>query len=111
MGKRVYKFTNAQFGISNLRDHRLKLSTLDDLNDPFDLASLDTTDHRIEHSLEKLVIHFRQKVGLLCFSRNWDNLLLWSHYGASRTGICCGFDIAGWGWLSCTGSSTRMGVR
>jgi len=32
-------------------------------------------------------------MGLLCFSRNWDNLLLWSHYAASHAGICLGFDI------------------
>ena len=37
---------------------------------------------------------FKGKIGLLCFSRNWDNLLLWSHYGASHTGICLGFDIS-----------------
>jgi hypothetical protein len=29
----------------------------------------------------------------LCFSRNWDNLLLWSHYGASHTGVCLAFEI------------------
>lgn len=44
MAKRVYKFTSAKYGISNIRDHRLKLSTIDDLNDPFDLAPLDITD-------------------------------------------------------------------
>lgn len=44
IGKRLYKFTNVQFGISNLRNHRLKLSTIDDLNDPFDWASLESTD-------------------------------------------------------------------
>ena len=36
---------------------------------------------------------FRSGNGLLCFSRNWDNLLMWSHYGASHTGLCLGFDI------------------
>jgi hypothetical protein len=25
--------------------------------------------------------------------RNWDNLLLWSHYGDSHKGVCLGFDI------------------
>jgi hypothetical protein len=93
MSKRVYKFLSAQHGINNLRDRRLKLSTIDDLNDPFDLASIDTTDPQIDHALQALVQSFRGKTGLLCFSRNWDNLLLWSHYGASHTGVCLGFDI------------------
>ena len=42
-------------------------------------------------------IRFRKPAptrAILCFSRNWDNLLLWSHYGDSHTGVCLGFDIA-----------------
>lgn len=35
----------------------------------------------------------KDDVGLLCFSRNWDNLLLRSHYGDSHKGLCLGFDI------------------
>jgi Protein of unknown function (DUF2971) len=92
MGKRVYKFTSAEYGISNLKTRRLKLSTIDDLNDPFDLCAIDTTDPIMEKVLEANVINFRGRIGLLCFSRNWDNLLLWSHYAASHTGLCLGFD-------------------
>jgi hypothetical protein len=44
MRKRVYKFTRAVHGISSLENKRLKLSTIKDLNDPFDLCPLDTTD-------------------------------------------------------------------
>src|SRR5580658_7168634 len=93
MTKRVYKFLSAQHGVSNLEHRQLKLATMDDLNDPFDLASIDTTDERINSALTALVADFRDRIGLLCFSRNWDNLLMWSHYGASHTGICLGFDI------------------
>jgi Protein of unknown function (DUF2971) len=93
MTKRVYKFTSAQYGVSNLQNKRLKVSTVDDLNDPFDLCPLDTTDPRISTALDAVIAHFRKTAGILCLSRNWDNLLLWSHYGASHTGICLGFDI------------------
>ena len=93
MSKRVYKFTSAQYGLCNLENRRLKLSTIDDLNDPFDLCSIDTTDPLIDSALTVHIEGFRGKTGLLCFSRNWDNLLLWSHYGASHTGLCLGFDI------------------
>jgi hypothetical protein len=75
MRKRVYKFRSAEFGLLNLKERRLKLSTIDDLNDPFDLCSLDTTDPAIEHALNAYIQHFRRTTGLLCFSRNWDNLL------------------------------------
>ena len=93
MSKRVYKFTSTRYGICSLRNKRLKLSTIDDLNDPFDLCALDTTDPVVSHAADAVVANFRQKYGILCFSRNWDNLLLWSHYGDSHTGICMGFDI------------------
>jgi hypothetical protein len=93
MSKRVYKFMSAQHGLSNLENRRLKVSTIDDLNDPFDLASIDFTDPIIENAIAATIIGWRGKNGLLCFSRNWDNLLLWTHYGASHTGLCLGFDI------------------
>jgi hypothetical protein len=93
MSKRVYKFTSARYGISDLQNKRLKLSTIDDLNDPFDLCPLDITDPAIRAAVDAVIGHFKRTAAILCFSRNWDNLLLWSHYGASHTGICLGFDI------------------
>jgi hypothetical protein len=93
MSKRVYKFTSARYGISNLQNRRLKLSTIDDLNDPFDLCPLDTTDPAISSAVDAVITHFRQTAAILCFSRNWDNLLLWSHYGDSHKGVGLGFDI------------------
>ena len=93
MSKRVYKFTTAHYGICNLQNKRLKLSTVDDLNDPFDLCPPDTTDPVISNAVDAVITRFRQTTAILCFSRNWDNLLLWSHYGDPHMGICMGFDI------------------
>ena len=93
MSKRVYKFISAEYGILNLKARRLKLSTIDDLNDPFDLYPIDTTDPQIAQAVMMSVAQSKRITGLLCFSRNWDNLLLWSHYAGSHTGLCLGFDI------------------
>ena len=93
MMKRVYKFTSAQYGISSLEKKRLKLSTISDLNDPFDLCPLDTSDQEVSKAMDALTSQFWKTKAILCFSRNWHNLLLWSHYGASHTGVCLGFDI------------------
>ena len=94
MSKRVYKFRSAEFGLLNLKERRLKLSTIDDLNDPFDLCSLDITDPAIEYALNAYIEHFRCTTGLLCFSRNWDNLLLWSHYAKTPTPDCASDSIS-----------------
>jgi hypothetical protein len=93
MPRRVYKFLSARYGLDNLAKRRLKLSTIDDLNDPFDQTAVDTTHPSVEEVVEAYIRNFRGRHGILCFSRNWDNILLWSHYGASHTGICLGFDI------------------
>jgi hypothetical protein len=93
MNKRVYKFTAAKYAISSLQNKRLKVSTIADLNDPFDLCPVDTTDPAFAKGLEVYMSHFGETSAILCLSRNWDNLLLWSHYGDSHTGVCLGFDI------------------
>jgi hypothetical protein len=93
MRKRVYKFTRAKHGIGNLENKRLKLSTIKDLNDPFDLSPLDTTDPAVSVAADAVTVGVWETTAILCFSRNWDNLLLWSHYGDSHKRICLGFDI------------------
>jgi hypothetical protein len=93
MSKRVYKFISAEYGIQNLKARRLKVATVDGLNDPFDHYAIDTTDPRIAYAVTATIAEFKRDSGLICFSRNWDNLLLWSHYAESHTGLCLGFDI------------------
>lgn len=34
-----------------------------------------------------------EQQGISCFSEKGDNMLMWSHYSNSHTGICIGFDI------------------
>jgi hypothetical protein len=104
MSKRVYKFLKPEDGIDDLKNRRLKVSTLDGLNDPFDLFSVDTTDPNIAFAVTAMVAEFKRGMknvpelkhgmGLTSFSRNWDNLLLWSHYASGHTGLCLGFDIS-----------------
>lgn len=91
--RRVYKFLSAEHAIEDLQRRSLKIALIDGLNDPFDLASIDITDDRIRDALDAVITDIRPRMGLLCFSRNWDNLLMWSHYAASHTGVCLGFDI------------------
>ena len=33
------------------------------------------------------------QAGMLCFSENWTNPVLWSHYADNHKGICLGFDL------------------
>lgn len=94
MRKRVYKFIPAQYGISSLKEKRLKVTRIEELNDPFDLCPLDASNPAVSKVAEALTSHLWKTTAILCFSRNWDNILLWSHYGDSHKGICLGFDIS-----------------
>jgi len=93
MNNRVYKFITAKYGVDDLKNRRLKLSTIDDLNDPFDHYAIDTSNSKIAYAVAAAISEFKRDTRLVCFSRNWDNILLWSHYAASHTGLCLGFDI------------------
>jgi hypothetical protein len=31
--------------------------------------------------------------GLLCFSKTWQDPILWSHYGEKHRGVCLGYDL------------------
>ena len=42
---RAYKFLDEKVGIKSLREKKLKISTLEDLNDPFELLPYEMTDH------------------------------------------------------------------
>jgi hypothetical protein len=95
MSRRVYKYLSASHAIDDLRRRQIKVTLIDDLNDPFDLGSIDTTHPIIEHAVLNTIASFKVDTGLLCFSRVWDNILLWSHYANCHTGICLGFDIPG----------------
>lgn len=90
---RIYYLTTAQFGLSNLALRRLKIARFADLNDPFELMAVDVTnfDFRVGISAKKGLIDRDQ--GLICFSRAWNNPLLWSHYGDKHRGLCLGFDV------------------
>ena len=90
---RVYHFLSSEYSFDDIRRKRLKISRLSDLNDPFELMSVDmpTRDHRkIFNSFKR---DMNEKYGVLCFSKDWKNPVLWSHYSDKHKGICFGFDV------------------
>jgi hypothetical protein len=90
---RVYKFIDAKYGLLALSERRLKISTLDNLNDPFELLPFDLRDRRLRAALSSVKEEFGSRRGLLCFSANWHNPVLWAHYAEQHRGVCIGFEI------------------
>jgi len=77
---RVYKFLEEKWALDDIREHRIKISEIHDLNDPYELLPYDLSD--ADRRRELLCARDQiNKRGVLCFSRRWSSPLLWAHYG------------------------------
>jgi hypothetical protein len=90
---RVYHYLEAKWALDDIRRRRLKLSKIDDMNDPYELRCVCSDDPRSQEALEKTATEVGERYGVECFSRSWNNILMWSHYGDKHRGICLGFDV------------------
>jgi hypothetical protein len=89
---RVYYLTSAEYAISNIVFSRLKVARFSELNDPFELLSPRTAQTHSIVEIRKFRENFDIHNGLLCFSSDWIDPVLWTHYGARHSGICLGFN-------------------
>ena len=90
---RVFHFFNDRYGLDDILRRRLKVSTFKDLNDPFELFAANLGEPAVRRTFEQANREYATLVGLLCFSRDWHNPVLWSHYASGHTGLCLGFDL------------------
>ena len=90
---KVYKFVNSRYGLWDLCERKIKISRLDDLNDPFELRAVRTSRPEFNQILENARTKFSKNTGLLCFCEDWFNPVLWAHYAEGHQGLCLGFEI------------------
>ncbi len=90
---RAYKFLDAEFGLKSLRERRLKISTLHDLNDPFELLPYEMSDRNHRSALRETRNQMARNRGILCFSADWRDPVIWAHYSDKHRGLCLGFEI------------------
>jgi len=89
----VYHFRNEEFGLKSLKERRLKISRIMELNDPFEFFAAELSDKQLRQTLQESKAEFSKTNGILCFSKNWKNPVQWSHYADHHKGICMGFEI------------------
>lgn len=90
---RVYHFLSLKYGLEDLVKRRLKIARINELNDPFELLGVSLSDSVIRRTFQKRKEEFSREHGLLCFSRDWQNPVQWSHYADKHGGLCLGFDV------------------
>ncbi len=89
----VYHFINQKYGLKVLKEQRLKVSDMNNVNDPFDFLSTAAPTKEERKNLKSWLDGMSEQFGLLCFSRDWQNPVQWSHYAERHEGLCLGFDI------------------
>lgn len=92
---RVYYYTAEQYALSNIIEERIKISSLDELNDPFEFLGVSLGDTEFRRAFKAGRDEAAKECGIISFSKDWNNPLLWAHYGDKHKGICLGFDIHG----------------
>lgn len=93
----VYQYFSAENAIRCIETRRLRISTIHNLNDPFEVRPvLSGVDPSLRPDQELFLLEWRermaQEVGLLCFSATKTNPLIWSHYADRHRGIAIGFE-------------------
>jgi hypothetical protein len=84
---------NAENGLRSLRDRRLRIGRIEELNDDFEFIgiALDLKADRI--AMRQMRKHLNDANGILCMSEAWDSPLMWAHYSDSHKGMVLGFDV------------------
>lgn len=90
---RLYHLTSADHAISDIALGRLKVARFSDLNDPFELIGVNFREREVRQIVRNFKSAFDSQTGLLSFSEDWKEPVLWSHYGARHRGICLGFNV------------------
>lgn len=90
---RLYHFVNEQHGLNDIRERHVKIATFQELNDPFELISINFSDESIRSTFIHIKTELTKSKGILCFSRRWSNPVMWSHYADRHKGLCLGFEV------------------
>ncbi len=76
-----------------MRLQRLKVSNLSDLNDPFELLSIDMSDKSQRDYFAKVKKEATKILRLLCLSSTRKDPLMWSHYGDRHAGVVLELEV------------------
>ncbi len=94
MRKKLYHFVDEVYGLRNLENRRIKASTFDNLNDPFELLPFNSGDRKFRLAFNEMKRRVTQQFGILCFSKDWHSPAQWAHYSNNHKGICLELSVS-----------------
>ncbi|MEC4049117.1 DUF2971 domain-containing protein [Flavobacterium sp. SUN046] len=93
----VFKyFGDKLYNLESFKEGYLYFSNYKSFNDPFDcninLINFDKINKRKRiKDREEILKNNLTKLGICCFSRKVDSILMWSHYASNHSGFCIEF--------------------
>lgn len=91
---RVYHFLTEENAINDLENKHIKIARFGELNDPFEMLSIELPEKEMRKVFVKLKNDISKNRGMICFSEKWSNPVIWSHYAGRHKGICLGFNVS-----------------
>lgn len=73
---------------------RIRLSTFDKVNDPFELLAMSQNNKKSRRNFRWLYEHWVKTYGFISLSETWHSPLMWAHYGKNHTGVCLGIEVS-----------------
>jgi Protein of unknown function (DUF2971) len=90
---RLYKFMSAEYGMRAIRERRLRISRIDQLNDDFEFIGIALALKEDRIALREMRKQLGAANGIICMSEEWSSPQMWAHYADSHKGMVLGFDV------------------
>lgn len=88
---KLYKFLSKTWAMEAIKKKRLKATTLDDINDPFEFNNVQLPDAFTRGLWRQMRKNIFGSTGILCLSDSWSNPVIWSHYADNHKGAALEF--------------------
>jgi len=94
---KIYRYLEAKWALKSLRERRLRVSRIKELNDPFEwrigsVADLPGHANAGRESFDAFVERINEQLGVISHSAASADPVIWSHYADSHKGIALEFD-------------------
>ena len=86
---KIYKYHSININLlQSIRKQENWYSKLSLLNDPYECFFFDNTNSSVYRE-------FLSTLAVCCFSKNRNEILMWSNYASNHTGVCLEFEVVG----------------
>ncbi len=91
---KIYHFLPKKWALEALKTQKLKVSSYDKLNDPFELLAMSLEDEASRIRMYNAKARLTKRLRILCCSKRWVSPLLWGHYAEKHTGIALELEVS-----------------